>query len=157
MFVYCECCVLSGRGLCDVLVTCPEESYRLWRVVVCDQETSKNEEEARYRAVESATTMGCNARKTNRQTFWMQVTCGRSDQTVRYLNPWDIIIIIIIIITTYFIVEITLQVAQIVNTEQLQISLSLSLSLSIYIYIYADSNPASGMDVYLLWILFVVR
>jgi hypothetical protein len=41
MFVCCECCVLSGRGLCDVLITRPEESYRLWRVVVCDQETSK--------------------------------------------------------------------------------------------------------------------
>jgi hypothetical protein len=34
------CCVLSGRSLCDELVTRPEESYRLWRVVVCDQETS---------------------------------------------------------------------------------------------------------------------
>jgi len=32
--------VLSGRGLCDGLITRPEESYRLWRVVVCDQETS---------------------------------------------------------------------------------------------------------------------
>ena len=40
MFVCCECCVLSGRGLCDELITHPEESYRLWRVVVCDQETS---------------------------------------------------------------------------------------------------------------------
>jgi len=40
MFVCCECCVLSGRGLCDGLITRPEESYRLWRVVVCDQETS---------------------------------------------------------------------------------------------------------------------
>jgi hypothetical protein len=36
-----ECCVLSGRGLCDGLITRPEESYRLWRVVVCDQEISK--------------------------------------------------------------------------------------------------------------------
>jgi hypothetical protein len=41
MFVCCECCVLSGRGLCDGLITRPEEPYRLWRVVVCDQETSK--------------------------------------------------------------------------------------------------------------------
>jgi hypothetical protein len=41
MFVCCECCVFSGRGLCDGLITRPEESYRLWRVVVCDQETSK--------------------------------------------------------------------------------------------------------------------
>ena len=41
MFFCCDCCVLSGRGLCDGLITRPEESYRLWRVVVCDQETSK--------------------------------------------------------------------------------------------------------------------
>jgi len=32
--------VLSGRGLCDGLITRPEESYRLWCVVVCDLETS---------------------------------------------------------------------------------------------------------------------
>jgi hypothetical protein len=38
MFVYCECCVLSGRGLCDELITRPEESYRLWCVAVCDLE-----------------------------------------------------------------------------------------------------------------------
>jgi len=41
MFVCCECCVLSGRGLCDELITRPEESYRLWCVVVCDLETSR--------------------------------------------------------------------------------------------------------------------
>ena len=35
----CECCVLSGRGLCDGLITRPEESYRLWYAVVCDLET----------------------------------------------------------------------------------------------------------------------
>jgi len=62
MFVCCECCVLSGRGLCDGLIICPEESYRLWRVVVCDQETSH------ARRLKPATglweykpTMGCNA------------------------------------------------------------------------------------------------
>jgi len=38
--VCCECCLLSGRSLCDGLITRPEEHYRLWRVVVCDQETS---------------------------------------------------------------------------------------------------------------------
>jgi len=32
--------VLSGRGLCDELITRPEESYRLCYVVVCDLETS---------------------------------------------------------------------------------------------------------------------
>ena len=35
-----ECCVLSGRGHCVELITRPEESYRLWCVVVCDVETS---------------------------------------------------------------------------------------------------------------------
>jgi len=39
--VYLLCCVLSGRGrgLCDGLITRPEESYRLWCVVVCDHES----------------------------------------------------------------------------------------------------------------------
>jgi hypothetical protein len=32
--------VLSGRGLFDELITRPEESYRLWWVVVCDLEIS---------------------------------------------------------------------------------------------------------------------
>jgi len=32
---------LSGRGLCDELITRPEESYRLCCVVVCDLETSR--------------------------------------------------------------------------------------------------------------------
>jgi len=41
MFVCCECCVLSGRGLCDGLITRPEQSYRLWCIVECDLETSR--------------------------------------------------------------------------------------------------------------------
>jgi hypothetical protein len=41
MFV---CCVLSVRGLCNELVTRPEESYQKWCVVTCDQETSCYEE-----------------------------------------------------------------------------------------------------------------
>jgi hypothetical protein len=40
IFVCCESCVMSGRGLCDELITHPEESYRLWCVVVCDLQTS---------------------------------------------------------------------------------------------------------------------
>jgi hypothetical protein len=40
IFVCCESHVLSGRRLCDELITRPEESYRLWRVLVCDLETS---------------------------------------------------------------------------------------------------------------------
>ena len=41
IFVCCECRVLSGRGLCDELITRPEESYRLCCAVVCDLETSR--------------------------------------------------------------------------------------------------------------------
>ena len=41
IFVCCECRVLSGRGLCDELITRPEESYPLCCVVVCDLETSR--------------------------------------------------------------------------------------------------------------------
>ena len=33
--------MLSGRVLCDELITRPEESYRLCCVVVCDLETSR--------------------------------------------------------------------------------------------------------------------
>jgi len=36
--------MLSGRGLCDELITRPEEPYWLWRVIVCDLENLKNEE-----------------------------------------------------------------------------------------------------------------
>jgi hypothetical protein len=39
MFVCCECCVLSGRGLCVGLITRPEESYRVY-VSECDHESS---------------------------------------------------------------------------------------------------------------------
>ena len=59
MFVCCECCVLSGRGLCDELITRPKESYRLWCVVVCDVETSCMRR--------PWPTGGCRA-KTNKQT-----------------------------------------------------------------------------------------
>ena len=41
MFFFCECCLLSGRGLCDGLIIRPEESYRVWCVVVRDLETLK--------------------------------------------------------------------------------------------------------------------
>ena len=41
IFVCRECRVLSGRGLCDELITRPEWSYRPCCVVVCDLETSR--------------------------------------------------------------------------------------------------------------------
>ena len=35
MSVRCECCVLLRRGLCDGPIPRPEESYRLWSIIVC--------------------------------------------------------------------------------------------------------------------------
>ena len=37
--LYCACCALSGRGLCILLITRPEESYRV-RVSEDDREAS---------------------------------------------------------------------------------------------------------------------
>jgi len=34
IFISCECCMLSGRGLCVGLITRPEESYWVWCVWV---------------------------------------------------------------------------------------------------------------------------
>ena len=70
IFVCCECRVLSGRGLCDELITRPEESYRLWCVVVCDLKISRMKRP--WPALgRSATTKkekpygGCNRKLTN--------------------------------------------------------------------------------------------
>jgi len=63
MEVCCDCCVLSGRGLCDELITRPEGSYRLWRVVVCDLETSKAEAKSPLKGCEYKPAMGCDAER----------------------------------------------------------------------------------------------
>ena len=55
--------MLSGRGLCDELITRPEESYLLWRVVVCDLETSKGEAKSPRKGCEYKPTMGCDAER----------------------------------------------------------------------------------------------
>jgi len=61
---------LSGRGLCDGLITRPGESYRLWRVVVCDLGTSKEEAKSPLKGCEYKTTMGCDA---ERKTMFLVV------------------------------------------------------------------------------------
>jgi hypothetical protein len=48
MSVCCECCVLSGRDVCDEVVTRSEESYRLWCVFVSDLENLVNKEALAY-------------------------------------------------------------------------------------------------------------
>ena len=44
MCVSCECCVLSGVGLCEGPITCPEESYTVWcvslSVIRCNKKPS---------------------------------------------------------------------------------------------------------------------
>jgi len=55
MYVYCECCLLSGGDLCDELITRPEKSYRLWCIIVCDLETSRMRRPWRM--------LGCSATK----------------------------------------------------------------------------------------------
>jgi hypothetical protein len=41
IFVSCECCVMSGTGPCDGPIPRPEETYRLWCVILCDLQTSR--------------------------------------------------------------------------------------------------------------------
>jgi len=61
--------VLSGRGLCDELITRPEESHRLWCVVVCDLENLKNEE--------AMTRVGSQRHRKNNGRVW----CFKSHRT----------------------------------------------------------------------------
>ena len=58
--------MLSGRGLCDEVITRPEESYRLWRVVVCDLETSNEEAKSPLKGSKYKPTMGCDAERRRR-------------------------------------------------------------------------------------------
>jgi len=53
------------RGLCEELITRPEESYRRWRVVVFDLETSKEEAKSPLKVCEYKPTMGCSAEREN--------------------------------------------------------------------------------------------
>ena len=39
--VCCECCVLSGRGVCDELIAHPEEYYQLWCIIASDLKISE--------------------------------------------------------------------------------------------------------------------
>ena len=64
--------MLSGRGLCDELITRPEESYRLWCVVLCDLETSKNED--------AVTRVGSQSHK---KKNWCIVSCKHELQLNR--------------------------------------------------------------------------
>ena len=68
VFVPCECCVLSGRGLCDWTIPRPEESYRLCCVIVCDLETSQMRR--------PWPTLGCCVRREGGEVQNKNVTAG---------------------------------------------------------------------------------
>jgi hypothetical protein len=34
--LFLVCCVLSGTGLCNGPIPCPDESYQMWSVIECD-------------------------------------------------------------------------------------------------------------------------
>jgi hypothetical protein len=70
MVVRCECCVLSGRGLCDGLITRPEYFYRLWCVTECDLGTSKVR---RLKLVK-----GCKCRIEEEEEYVISPTCFAS-------------------------------------------------------------------------------
>ena len=58
--------MLLGGGLCDELITRPEESYRLWCVVVCDLETSRMGAPYIYIYIYGISSLGVNIRKLKR-------------------------------------------------------------------------------------------
>jgi hypothetical protein len=60
MFVCCVCLVLSGRGLGEELISRPDDSYRLWCVVMSDLATS------RLRRLQPALGRSATGRRKNR-------------------------------------------------------------------------------------------
>ena len=88
MFVCCDCCVLSGRGLCDGLITPPEESYRMWRVVVCYQETSKTRRLRPATGLWKYNHNGLPGKQTNKQYNKLLNDLSRCVLCMNYSGPW---------------------------------------------------------------------
>jgi len=64
------------------MITCPEESYRLWRVVVCDLETSKEEAKSPLKGCEYKPTMGCDADREKKVNVIKRM-CWRNSKVLR--------------------------------------------------------------------------
>jgi hypothetical protein len=76
MSVCCECCGLSGRGLCDGPITRSEEFYRLWCVVVCDLETSGKRGAGQLEAVAPKTNESDECKESKEcDTWWSYGHC----------------------------------------------------------------------------------
>ena len=77
MCVCCECFVLSGRGLCDELITRPEESYRLWCIVVWSRNLKNEEAMTRVGSQHHNTKKGGNKIwKFYTQCWWKSQICS---------------------------------------------------------------------------------
>jgi len=66
--------VLSGRGLCDELITRSEESYRLWCVIVCDLQTSRMG--APYIYIYDISSLRVNVFIVFLKVFWNDIVVG---------------------------------------------------------------------------------
>jgi len=66
MFVCCECCVLSGRGLCDGLILVQESPTDCGESLCVIKKPRKRGGWSLLPDCENTTTMGCNARKINK-------------------------------------------------------------------------------------------
>jgi hypothetical protein len=81
--------VLSGRGLCDELITCPEESYRLWCVVVCDLETSRMGAPYVYDISSLRVKIHLNVCTWFTKTASFTITCNYNMPDVRNCDPMN--------------------------------------------------------------------
>ena len=76
--------MLSGSGLCDELITCPEESYRLW-CVVCDLENRSTLFMFRLGAAFRDTSLGIAVFSHTSACSKMQVSQGTTSNITLYL------------------------------------------------------------------------
>jgi len=98
MFVCCECCALSSRGLCDGFITHPEESHRLARRRVWSRNLENEEAKALYRAVKiQPQWVVTPGKQTNKQTYpiynhnWKNISTFYTYNKTRI--KWNILII----------------------------------------------------------------
>jgi hypothetical protein len=85
MSLCCECCVLSGRGLCDEQITRQGRWYRLRCFVVCDLETSRMRRTCKRSVAVSKENISINFLLF---VYRSQVTWGWSSQLLRQCTVW---------------------------------------------------------------------
>ena len=85
MFFSCVCCVLSSWGLCDGLITHPEESYRVWCVWVWPSSLETEGALAHCRMLRLKNSPYCM------EVAWCQVFAGkyqREAEPAVYVSQW---------------------------------------------------------------------